>query len=499
MLDPFNHRRTGILLHPTSLPGSASQGKLNHEAFNFVDFLHESKASIWQVLPMGPTHEDGSPYQSYSSFALNPKLIDFTVLKKWQCMPESDLEQCLAEKNPTQAIYQLFIKHADQAHLMLFKNFKSTQQYWLEDFALYCCIKQNHEHTSWVKWPATLRDRTANALMEFANQHAVDLDLHRFEQFVLYNAWHSIKQYATHKHVAMFGDIPIFVSHDSADVWVNRQLFHLDENGNPITIAGVPPDYFSVNGQRWGNPHYRWDEMAKDNYAWWILRLKHNLSLYDMVRIDHFRGLESFWEIPANEATAIKGKWVKAPGKELISLFEKHFKVLPIVAEDLGIITPEVEALRDNFHLPGMKILQFAFDSDAGNPYLPHNHLKHSVVYTGTHDNDTSLGWFKQLDNQTREHCLAYLNYPKEAMPWPLIQAALASVAQIAIIPMQDLLEAGSEQRMNTPGAREGNWTWRFQWEQIPPGLSKHIEKLNTLYGRNVDDVPNRDEPQACH
>ncbi len=489
MQDQFNHRRTGVLLHPTSLPGSEPQGKLNHEAFNFIDFLHESKVTIWQILPLGPTHNDASPYQSYSCFALNPKLIDLKVLKKWQCIPEDLLDSAIANENAITAVYYLFKKHADIEHLNLFETFKLTHQNWLTDFSLYSCIKHQHENSSWVNWPIQFRDRDTNALIEFSQTYKDDLDIVQFEQFVVYNVWHSIKKYATHKSVAIFGDIPIFVSHDSADVWANRRLFHLDENGYPITIAGVPPDYFSANGQRWGNPHYSWQEMAKDNYAWWMMRLEHDLSLYDMVRIDHFRGLESFWEIPANEPTAINGKWTKAPGKELITLFEQHFKALPIVAEDLGIITPEVEALRDSFKLPGMKILQFAFDSDSSNPYLPHNHSKRSVVYTGTHDNDTSLGWFKHLDDQTKDHCLAYLNYPKEPMPWPLIQAALASVAQIAIIPMQDLLEVGSEQRMNTPGTTEGNWTWRFQWEQIPSNLSAHIQKLNILYGRTIDEA----------
>jgi 4-alpha-glucanotransferase len=488
MSDPFKHRRSGVLLHPTSLPGSAAQGQLNQEAFNFIDFLHDSKISIWQVLPLGPTHEDDSPYQSYSAFALNPKLLDVTTLKQWHFLPAAELASCLTCNNPIEAVYQLFMACADQEQQSRFSHFKSSHQDWLEDFARYCCIKQNHGNTSWIAWPAPLRDRETHALEVFSQKHAAEIDIFKFEQFVLYTIWYTIKDYAAHKKIAMFGDIPIFVAHDSADVWANRHLFHLDAQGNPITVAGVPPDYFSAVGQRWGNPHYCWQAMTKDDFAWWIRRLAHNLLLYDMVRIDHFRGLESFWEIPAHEATAINGKWVKAPGKKLLSLFQKHFKALPIVAEDLGIITPEVEALRDRFHLPGMKVLQFAFDSDAANPYLPHNHVKCSVVYTGTHDNNTSAGWFAQLDETTRNDCLAYLNYPKEPMPWPLIQSALASVAQIAIIPMQDLLAGGSEQRMNTPGTTQGNWRWRFQWDQLPVGLSKHIEKLNILYGRNTSD-----------
>jgi len=474
-------------LHPSSLPGCSNQGKLNNEAYNFIDFLHESKATIWQVLPMGPSHEDGSPYQSYSSFALNPRLLDLNVIKKWQCMPDSALEGCVNSEHPIESVYHLFTEHADEKHRLLFTNFIEAQQHWLVDFALFCCIKSNQNNDSWVNWPALLRDRDANTLSEFSLAHDAEINIVKFEQFILYNAWQSIKNYAGYKNVAIFGDIPIFVSHDSADVWSNRQLFHLDELGNPITIAGVPPDYFSSTGQRWGNPHYRWEVMAEDNYDWWLRRLEHDLTLYDMVRIDHFRGFESFWEISANEPTAINGKWKKAPGKELMALFEERFKALPIVAEDLGIITPEVEELRDNFHLPGMKILQFAFDSDANNPYLPHNHLKHCVVYTGTHDNNTTLGWFKHLDDQARDNCLAYLNFPKEKMPWPLIQAALASVAQIAIIPMQDLLEADSEQRMNTPGTIEGNWGWRFQWDAMPSDLTQHLLKLNTQYGRNAE------------
>lgn len=486
MQDPFNHRRTGILLHPTSLPGLEKQGKLNNEAFNFIDFLHESNVTIWQILPLGPTHCDGSPYQSYSCFAINPKLLDINVIRKWQCIPEATLNEAINNEKPLSNIYHLFEQYADNEHRTLFKSFISAQEHWLDDYALYCCFKNKFNQLSWIDWPIEYRDRQQQVLTEFRANNSEALHIIKFEQFVIYNAWQSIKNYASHKNVAILGDIPIFVSHDSADVWSNRHLFHLDEVGNPLTIAGVPPDYFSANGQRWGNPHYRWEEMAKDNFSWWLKRLTHDLSLYAFVRIDHFRGFESFWEIPANEPTAINGKWIKAPGKELITLFQEHFKALPIIAEDLGIITPEVEQLRDDFNLPGMKILQFAFDSDANNPYLPHNHLKRSVVYTGTHDNNTTLGWFKHLDDQTREHCLEYLNFPKEMMPWPLIQAALASVAQLAIIPMQDLLAADSNQRMNTPGTCEGNWAWRFQWNDVPKDLTNHIQKLNKLYGRDI-------------
>ena len=487
MFKLFSNRRTGILLHPTSLPGSYDQGKLNNEAFNFIDFLYSSSVTIWQILPLGPTHEDASPYQSYSSFALNPKLLDLSMLRRWDCLPKDKIDACLNSCSPLNSTYKTFIHESSQKNHALFTAFKTSNQYWLDDYALFRVLKNQHDEKPWYEWPSELRDRELNTLKKISKKKEVEVDEFKFEQFVLFNSWHQIKEYATLKHIAIFGDIPLFVSHDSADVWANRSLFDLDEEGMLITVAGVPPDYFCATGQRWGNPHYLWDEMAKDDYSWWIQRLSYHFILYDMVRIDHFRGLESSWKIPAEEKTALKGEWKKAPGAQLLTAFEKHFQSLPIVAEDLGIITPEVEALRVHFKLPGMKILQFAFNGDTKNPYLPHNHTPQSVIYTGTHDNDTTLGWYQGLENNKQKHCLKYLNYPEKAMPWPLIQAALASVAQIAIIPMQDIMSLGSEHRMNIPGTTNENWKWRFQWNDTPKSISDDFKSLNKIYGRDID------------
>lgn len=454
----FNTRRCGILLHPTSLPGTAAQGRLNDEALRFLDFLANCGASVWQMLPLGPTASDRSPYQSPSSFALNPELLD------------RDFAEPLELSMPP-------------PH---FRDFLQHNAYWLDDYALYCALKQQHLQRSWVDWPEHLRDRNTAALLVFAEAHAQLLDEIKREQYLLHLSWQRIKAHAKRLEIKLFGDLPIFVAHDSADVWAHRDLFNLDQNGQPLTVAGVPPDYFSATGQRWGNPHYRWDRMAQDGFQWWLQRLTQQLERFDWVRIDHFRGLEAYWEIPASEHTAVNGHWQPGPGTALLNAFKARFDALPIVAEDLGIITPAVNALRKQFGLPGMKILQFAFDNDARNPYLPHRHSKNCVVYTGTHDNDTTLGWFNSLRPETQQHCLNYLNHPQEAMPWPLIQTALASVANTTILPMQDLLGLDSSCRMNTPGTTVNNWQWRFQWEQVDSGLAQKMKALNGLYGRGT-------------
>ncbi len=487
MHDLFKHRRSGILLHPSSLPGTQTSGKLNQEALNFVDFLAAAGVTVWQILPIGPTHDDGSPYQSYSSHALNPSLLDLSIISHWKCLPPEQLEHCLNSKTPLTEVFQSFHRHADGHHRKLFGDFRETQRWWLDDYSLYRILKEQHAQLPWTEWDEALRDRHPAALEPLKRQESAQIELIEFEQFILYTAWQQIKNHAALKNVMIFGDVPIFVSHDSADVWANRELFDLDEAGYPHHVAGVPPDYFSETGQRWGNPLYRWDAMEKDGYDWWIKRIRHQLSLCDLLRIDHFRGLEAYWEIPATEQTAMNGKWVKAPGEALLAIFKEHFNGMPFVAEDLGIITPEVDALREAFHLPGMKILQFAFDSDALNPYLPHNHEQRSVIYTGTHDNDTTLGWYEGLDPGIRERCMQYLNHPADPMPWPVIQSALASVAALAIIPMQDILELGSEGRMNTPGTTEGNWAWQFQWSQVDEALANRLHSLNSLYGRTIE------------
>ncbi len=580
-------RRAGVLLHPSSLPSSTGQegeqgdgpedelGELGSEAFRFVEFLAAAGISVWQVLPLGPTHADLSPYMSPSAYAGNPRLISLQRLRDWGWLsdevnasegnrqgefPRRGKGGPLGREGAQHRRHDLlrmarvgFEANASVQDQQALQDFCENHQFWLDDFAIYQTLRQQHRGQSWVSWPEALRDREPRALREVAVRLADEVTQARFEQFVFFRQWMEIKHYANERGIELFGDMPIFVAHDSAEVWAQRQYFDLDANGQPRTVAGVPPDYFSETGQRWGNPHYRWDRMAEDGYRWWIARLQAALELFDMVRIDHFRGFESYWEIPARAETAIEGRWVSGPGVDLFATLLREipdkvnvpegsrqgefprrgkggppgregalgykvnapegsregalgYKVnapegsregalgyLPLVAEDLGVITPEVEQLRDHYGLPGMKILQFAFGGGADNPYLPHNHRNNAVVYTGTHDNNTTLGWFRELDADTQHYVHRYLrgSFNSEItgnsdteMLWALIREALASPAQLAIIPLQDLLELGAEARMNTPAQTEGNWRWRFQWSQVPTDLAARLAEFVGLYGR---------------
>ena len=487
-MNPLATRRAGILLHLTSLPGGGVSGTLGPEAYRFVDFLVAAGQSVWQFLPVGPTHDDGSPYQCLSLHAGNPLFIsaEFLVSAGW-------LEASLAELPATPVIqqrlmtsaYQGFVQRAGEADKRLFSEFVESSRHWLEDYALYAVLREVHHHASWVDWPTGLRDREPASLETARRQYQDALERIRFEQFVFSQQWRSLKEYANDHGIALFGDLPIFVAHDSADVWAQRDYFQLDQAGRSTVVAGVPPDYFSATGQLWGNPHYRWDRMEQDGFQWWVTRLKTQLQLFDLVRIDHFRGFEAYWEIPADHDTAMNGRWVQAPGDALFDVLRRHFDPLPVVAEDLGLITPEVEALRLRHGFPGMKILQFAFGGGPGNPYLPHNHHHLTVVYTGTHDNDTTVGWYNTLSEEVRHYVGEYLHSAGEPMPWPLIRAAMASVATLAMIPMQDMLALGSEHRMNVPGKPNGNWRWRFTWEQVDPGLASRTNYLCKLYGRS--------------
>ncbi|OGI58897.1 MAG: 4-alpha-glucanotransferase [Candidatus Muproteobacteria bacterium RBG_19FT_COMBO_61_10] len=480
----LDRRRAGILLHPTSLPGEAENGTLGAHALRFVDFLAASGFSVWQMLPLGPTHADRSPYQCLSVHAGNPRLISFAQLEAWGWLPRTaDLS---AASGTTR---QMLLAQARQACLAQggardLEAFDAVHAFWLDDYALYVALRQEHDHRAWWQWPEPLRDRDPAALADARVRHAEYMALVRFEQFVFFRQWQELRQAAQARGVQLFGDLPIFVAHDSADVWAQREYFNLDASGQPRVVAGVPPDYFSKTGQRWGNPLYDWARLQADGFRWWIERLRTQFGLFDLVRIDHFRGFEAYWQIPAEEATAIHGRWVPAPGKALFRTLHNEFGTLPVVAEDLGMITPAVHRLREQFGLPGMRILQFAFDGGADNPYLPHNHEVNSVVYTGTHDNDTTLAWFDSLPVDQQCVVLDYLGHPGEPMPWPLIRAALASVARLAMLPMQDALQAGSGQRMNLPGSHGGNWLWRFAWEQIPPGLGARLRGLAERYGR---------------
>ncbi len=470
-------RRAGVLLHPTSLPGSCGLGAA---AFRFVDQLAAGGITVWQMLPLGSTHSDGSPYQCLSSHAGSPGLIDLDALRAqgWLAEHSTSLE----------GAWQCFVSAANANELADFASFVDEESIWLDDYALFVALREQQGKQAWFAWPQALREREPMAMLQAREQLHERLQQIRFEQFVFFRQWQALREYAAARGVLLFGDMPIYVAHDSAEVWAQPELFSVDAHGQAEAVAGVPPDYFSATGQRWGNPLYRWERHEADDFTWWKARFATHLKLFDLVRIDHFRGLEAYWSIPADCPTAMEGEWVKAPGDALLNALRESFGSLPVVAEDLGIITEEVTALRQKHGLPGMRILQFAFDGSADNPYLPHNHTPDSVVYTGTHDNDTTLGWWQGLDDDARDTVLEYLDGASEplpkSMPWRLICVALESVAQLAVIPLQDLLELGSDARMNTPGTTEGNWTWRYADEQWTGELALHLRQAVMRYGR---------------
>ncbi len=485
---PLARRRAGVLLHPTSLPGGVGLGDLGPDAYRFVDFLASTGLTVWQMLPLVPTHGDLSPYQGLSVHAGNPLLISLSLLNEWGWLPgtiETDPDDFVDYRLAMLKLaYQAFLSHADEGAHAEFAAFTERNKHWLQDYALFQAIRQSHGNRQWLDWPENLRDRDAKSLAAAEMKLADAIGYVCFEQFVFFRQWGFLHEYARQRNVILFGDMPIFVAHDSAEVWAHREYFTLDEHGQAEVVAGVPPDYFSETGQRWGNPHYRWDRMQADDFKWWKTRMATQLEMFDWVRIDHFRGFEAYWEIKASEETAMNGRWVKAPGDELFESLHKTFDPLPLVAEDLGIITDEVDALRKKHRLPGMKILQFAFGGDAKNPYLPHSQTVDSVVYTGTHDNDTTVGWYESLPVETQAHLAEYLGYPTETMPWPLIRSALSSVACLAIIPMQDLLSLNGKHRMNTPGTTEENWRWHFDWQQVNEELAPRVKRLVEIYGR---------------
>ena len=474
-LPVLDRKRAGILLHPTSLPSA----RLDADARRFVDFLADSGTSVWQMLPLSPTHRDGSPYHCLSVHALNPLLLGVERLTEYAGAVTTPLERdhCL-----DQALMRLRRPKA-AAQRAAFESFCAEQAYWLDDFALYCVLRARYKGRPWWKWPNDVRDRELSSLNAAAGELVEALARTRLEQFLVAGEFTDLRAYAHSRGVRLFGDMPIFVAQDSADVWTHRAYFKLDAQGQPSVVAGVPPDYFSADGQRWGNPHYDWAAMQADGFRWWRDRLTTELQRFDLIRIDHFRGFEASWEIPANEPTAINGRWAPVPGDALFTALRNHFGDLPLVAEDLGIITPEVTALRRRHGLPGMLVLQFAFDGGVDNPYLPQHHTEDAVVYTGTHDNDTSLSWFKGLTEAGQQQVLSILN-ANAPMPHALVQAALHSVARLAMIPMQDVLELGTGQRMNTPGTSQGNWKWRFRWERLSATLVDRWKEALTTSGR---------------
>lgn len=487
----IDRRRSGVLMHISALPGPFERGVLGDEARQFIDIIADSGFTVWQFLPIGPTHGHGSPYESLSSTAGNPDFLDLRdcVARGWlsEASCHAVMERKLEAKQARLEASGGFWAHvAEDASLSkVVDAFLTRNADWLDDFSLFTALKEDYRDLPWWQWSVQLRDRSAHALDSAAASHASCIRQVQFEQFLFAFQWQKLKEYAEQRGVLLFGDIPIYVAHDSADVWAERQYFTVNEEGLCDHVAGVPPDYFSESGQRWGNPLYHWNALRADDFSWWINRIRRQLTRMHLMRIDHFRGLESYWSIPGKMQDGRIGEWLKAPGDELLAMLQQEFDELPLIAEDLGLITLEVNDLREKYGLPGMKILQFAFGDNAANPYLPHNHQVASVAYTGTHDNDTTLGWFEGAPKHTKQRLFDYFGFDDESqMPMPVVRSVLASVAALAMIPVQDILGLGSEARFNTPGTLEGNWSWRLESLEALKLKQETFAALNATYGR---------------
>jgi len=502
-------RASGILLHPTSLPSEYGIGDLGQTAYDFVDFLKRSKQTYWQILPLGPTGFGDSPYQCFSAFAGNTNLISPDVLVEEELLtteevddhpefPEGkiDFGTVIEWKNSLlKKAYERFRLTTSVTLRGSFETFTQQVAFWLDDYALFRAIKMTQGQKSWLDWEKPLRLRDEEAILAAHEELLEEIRAQKFYQFLFFRQWNRVKNYANGAGIKIVGDIPIFVAFDSADVWCNPGEFKLEENGKPKVVAGVPPDYFSKTGQLWGNPIYNWDKMMADGFSWWIERFRFTLKMVDIVRVDHFRGFAASWEVPGGDKTAENGRWVNVPGHQLFQTLKREFGELPVMAEDLGVITPDVEELRDGFGFPGMRILQFAFGGDTGNLDLPHNFIRNSVAYTGTHDNDTTVGWFlseagagstRDLEQIKRERkfCLKYLDSDGEEINWDFIRALWASVADTAITPMQDLLGLGTEARMNLPASTSGNWQWRCGEGDLSGEIAERLKELTETYGR---------------
>ncbi len=462
---------------------------LGEEAHAFVDSLAMGGFTVWQFLPLGPTHGHGSPYESLSSFAGNAKLLDLRDCVRQGWLTKDACEAVIRGRLKAEAAWAeaagAFWAQAERDASLAgeIQRFCVENAGWLDDYALFAALKEAHADLPWWRWPSPWRRRQPAAVARARKEHAMQIRQTQFEQFLFARQWQALRQHAKSRSVLLFGDLPIYAAHDSADVWAQQRYFTISKTGLCEKVAGVPPDYFSETGQRWGNPLYHWDRLSADGFEWWLNRVQAQLSRMHLLRIDHFRGLQAYWAIPGKRPNGKIGEWRQARGSELLEALKDRLGRLPLVAEDLGLITPEVHALRERFGLPGMKVLQFAFDGNPGNPYLPCNHEADSVVYTGTHDNDTTLGWFQNTSEHVRKCIAGYLDNDCDDMPWPLICAALGSKGKLAIIPMQDLLSLGSKGRLNTPGTVEGNWAWRLQ---APPAeeIWSRARKLNLLYKR---------------
>ncbi len=495
-------RSSGILLHPTSLPGPHGSGDLGPAAYHFVDWLIAAGQKLWQMLPLGPVGYGNSPYMGLSAFAGNPMLIDLQDLstKGWldprklegglECNPRRvDFAKMIQFRSEKLALASDgFFTHASNSDGKEFEVFCREHKDWLDDYALFMALNGKYKNKVWTEWDSNIAHRKPAALEKARSGLSNEIDFHKFTQWCFMRQWKNLKKYANGKGIQLVGDVPIFVAHDSADVWANPDSFYLDQDRNPTFVAGVPPDYFSETGQRWGNPLYKWDVMKKEKYVWWIKRFQATFDLIDILRIDHFRGFVGYWEIPATEKTAVKGRWADGPREGLFAAVEKKLGKLPIIAEDLGVITPEVVSLRDKFQFPGMKVLQFAFSDGPKNAFLPHHYLENSVVYTGTHDNDTTVGWFKAATKTERSFLTQYVGTDGQEINWDLIRLALHSVAAMSIFPFQDILGLDTEDRMNLPGTTKGNWEWRFTWDQVLPDHASRLYKETAITSRISPD-----------
>ncbi len=524
-------RKGGVLAHVSSMPSKYGIGDLGKGTLDFIDFLYEAKQSLWQILPLGPTSFGDSPYQCFSTFAGNHFLISLDILVEDGLLKESDLEGCSAFSHDI-VEYGDVINYKNKVLKKASANFFSSltgtkkkeydkflsESAWLDDYALFMALKyyfidqrantfetpEWHAYKKineklltkdqindffygavWNSWPTDISQREPKAIKEYSLKLKEEIDMHKFLQFEFFRQWALVKAYAKKKEIEIIGDIPIFIAMDSADVWANSDLFYLDKIGNPTEVAGVPPDYFSATGQLWGNPLYKWDAHKKEKYKWWVSRVKSMLTIVDYIRIDHFRGFDEYWAVPYGEKTAINGTWNKGPGKDLFDAINKELGNLPIIAEDLGVITDTVEALRDDLGLPGMKILQFAFEKNAQNAYLPHNFTNSNcVIYTGTHDNDTTKGWYEKTTEEERDYLRRYLNVSGEDVAWDLIRLAWSSSAMYAVTPIQDMLSLGSEGRMNTPGVAVGNWQYRVRKESLTSDIASRLAYLSDIFER---------------
>lgn len=482
-------RKSGVLLHITSLPNTWGIGDLGPSAYQFVDFLHSSKQKLWQVLPLGPTSFFGSPYAPYSAFAGNPYLISPELLVREKLLTEADLDLLLYDPESGKRrllglAYENYLRSNQSLIKAQYQAFCHANAFWLPDYALFMALKYYFSGASWTSWPEDIAQRHPEALAYWRHKLAQAIEREQFIQFLFYYQWQQLKNYAHKKQITLIGDLPLFVAHDSADVWARPELFALDQQGMPTAVAGVPPDYFSETGQLWGNPVYNWDIHRQEGFCWWIRRCVTLLKLVDLVRIDHFRGLQAYWHVPYGQPDAINGEWKLSPGNELLAALKSQLGYLPFIAEDLGFIDAAVINLRDRWQLPGMRVLQFAFEALQPNTHSPHEHIPNCVVYTGTHDNDTTVGWFTNATPEVRDYVCRYLGTSGSDIAWDMIRAALASPAHLAVIPLQDILSLDSNARMNTPGTSHGNWRWRYTADQLNAAVAQRLCELTELYGR---------------